>query len=95
MAVESRRGRGGLPGAALRHSREQHHPFGVVTPVTFGATISDMTETSAAQQLTEISRDLEETGDRWVAAGYPYDGPEWDEREAVYARLKAWNKRHA
>jgi len=54
-----------------------------------------MTETSAAQQLTEISRDLEETGDRWVAAGYPYDGPEWDEREAVYARLKAWNKRHA
>ena len=71
------------------------HPFGVETPVTFGDTISDMTETSAAKQLDQISRDLDSTGEAWEAAGYPYDGPEWEAREAVYARLKAWNGLYA
>jgi hypothetical protein len=45
------------------------------------------------EQLDEISRDLDAAGDAWVAAGYPYEGPTWEAREAVFARLRAWNAR--
>ena len=72
----------------------KRHPFGLVTAVTNGATIGDM-EMTKAETLDQISRDLDTTGDAWVAAGYPYDGPEWEAREAVYARLHAWNQANA
>ena len=45
------------------------------------------------ERLDAISRDLDRTGAAWVAAGYPHDGPEWEAREAVFARLRAWNDR--
>jgi hypothetical protein len=44
-----------------------------------------------AGQLAAISRDLDTTGAAWEAAGYPYDGPVWEAREAVFARLRQWN----
>jgi hypothetical protein len=57
-----------------------------------------MTETdglTAGQQLDAIMRDLDRTGEAWVAAGYPYDGPAWEAREAVYGRLREWNRANA
>lgn len=46
---------------------------------------------NAGEELDEIMRDLDATGEAWVAAGYGYDTPEFEAREAVFARLKAWN----
>ena len=54
-----------------------------------------MTDPTAGEQLDAIMRDLDATTDAWVAAGYGYDTPEWEAREAVYARLHAWNQRNA
>ena len=50
---------------------------------------------TAGQQLDAIMRDLDRTTAAWVAAGYGYDTPEAEAREAVFARLKEWNRRHA
>lgn len=50
---------------------------------------------TAGEQLDGIMRDLDDTGDAWVAAGYGYDTPEWEAREAVFARLREWNDRYA
>lgn len=47
---------------------------------------------SAGEQLDAIARDLDRTGAAWEAAGYPSEGPTHDEREAVFARLHAWNE---
>lgn len=47
---------------------------------------------TAGQQLDAIMRDLDRTGAAWVAAGYPLEGPAADAREAVFARLKEWNR---
>jgi hypothetical protein len=44
-----------------------------------------------AAELDAIARDLDVTGAAWEAAGYPFDGPEAEAREAVFARLKEWN----
>lgn len=46
----------------------------------------------SAAQLAAIMRDLDATGAAWAAAGYPYGGPEDEAREAVFARLRAWNR---
>jgi hypothetical protein len=43
-------------------------------------------------QLAAIMRDLEATGAAWAAAGYGYGTPEDEAREAVFARLQAWNE---
>jgi hypothetical protein len=51
----------------------------------------DPTGQSAGQQLDAISRDLDATGAAWAAAGYPYEGREFEAREAVFVRLRAWN----
>jgi hypothetical protein len=50
---------------------------------------------NAGQQLDAIMRDLDTTTKAWAAAGYGYDTPEDEAREAVFARLKAWNAEHA
>lgn len=47
---------------------------------------------TAGEELDAIMRDLDATTKAWVAAGHKYDGPEAEAREAVFARLKAWNK---
>jgi hypothetical protein len=47
--------------------------------------------TGSAAELDAIMRDLDATGVAWEAAGYPYDGPESEAREAVFDRLRAWN----
>ena len=49
------------------------------------------TVSGAAAELDSIMRDLDVTGAAWEAAGYPFDGPEAEAREAVFTRLKAWN----
>lgn len=49
------------------------------------------TMSGSAAELDEIMADLDATGAAWQAAGYGYDTPEWAAREAVFARLKAWN----
>ena len=54
-----------------------------------------MTDPTAGEQLDAIMRDLDATSTAWVAAGYGYDTPEWEAREAVFARLNAWNQRNA
>lgn len=48
-------------------------------------------EPSLGAQLDVIMADLDRTGDEWVAAGHPWDGPTWEAREAVLARLREWN----
>lgn len=53
--------------------------------------MADMALT-AGQQLDAIMRDMDEASAAWVAAGYPSDGPEWEAREAVFARLREWNE---
>lgn len=50
-------------------------------------------EQTAGEQLGAIGRDLDRTGEAWVAAGYPFEGPIFEAREAVFARLKEWNAR--
>lgn len=47
---------------------------------------------TAGERLDAIMRDLDATTAAWVAAGYGYDTPEHEAREAVFARLKAWNE---
>lgn len=49
-------------------------------------------QASAGETLGAITKDLDTTTEAWRAAGYPYHGPEADAREAVFARLKAWNE---
>lgn len=44
------------------------------------------------EQLDAIARDLDATTTAWAAAGYPFDGPEAEAREAVFARLHEWNE---
>ena len=48
---------------------------------------------SAGEQLDGIMRDLDQTGAAWKAAGYPYGGPEWEAREAVFLRLTRVERR--
>ena len=50
------------------------------------------TSTGTAAELDAIIADLDATSAAWVAAGYGYDTPEHDAREAVFARLHAWNE---
>ena len=57
--------------------------------------MSDGTVSTLGADLAAIMRDMDRTGEAWVAAGYPYDGPTYDAREAVYARLREWNERSA
>lgn len=45
------------------------------------------------KQLDEIMRDLGRTGSAWATAGYGYDTPEYEAREAVFRRLREWNLR--
>ncbi len=56
----------------------------VTMPPTYG-------QPSRGEQLDDISRRLTAATDRWAAAGHPFDGPLADEREAVFADLRAWN----
>lgn len=46
-----------------------------------------------AEQMSDIMPRLTATMDAWVAAGWPYDGPIWEAREAVFLELRAWNER--
>lgn len=50
---------------------------------------------SAGEELDAIMRDLDRTTAAWAAAGHGYGTPEDDAREAVFARLKAWNTAHS
>lgn len=56
------------------------------------AEIDGVRRPSAGEQLDEIGRQLDETGKAWAAAGYPRGGPEWEAREAAFARLHQWNE---
>ena len=47
------------------------------------------------EELDAIMRDLDRTGAAWEAAGYGYDTPEYEAREAVFARLREWNAKAA
>jgi hypothetical protein len=48
--------------------------------------------TGSAAELDAIIADLDATSAAWVAAGYGYGTPEFEAREAVFARLHAWNE---
>jgi hypothetical protein len=50
-------------------------------------------EQNAGEQLDAIMSDLDATGAAWEAAGYARPSPEDDAREAVFTRLKEWNRR--
>lgn len=50
---------------------------------------------SAGQQLDAIMRDMDQATNAWVDAGYGYDTPEHAAREAVFVRLREWNRQHA
>lgn len=50
---------------------------------------------SLGEQLDDIGRRLDEATWAWKEAGYPSSGVEYDTREAVFADLRAWNKRAA
>ena len=65
---------------------------GVITPASLGV-MTD--EPNAGQQLDAIMRDMDEATAAWAAAGYGYGTPEDEAREAVFARLREWNKRNA
>lgn len=54
-----------------------------------------MTTPTAGEQLDAIMRDLDATTKAWAAAGHGYGTPEAEAREAVFARLKAWNAERA
>jgi hypothetical protein len=54
-----------------------------------------LVDRTLGEELDEISHDLDAAGAAWVAAGYGYDTPECEAREAVFARLKAWNAKVA
>lgn len=56
-----------------------------------------MTEqmTGSAAELDAIMRELDETTAAWVAAGYGYDTPECEARDAAFLRLRAWNEARA
>lgn len=51
------------------------------------------TQTTAGAELDAIMRDMESTTAAWSASGYHYGTPEDEAREAVFARLHAWNVR--
>jgi hypothetical protein len=51
--------------------------------------------TTAGEKLAEIMRDMDAASDAWVAAGYGEDTPEYEAREATFARLKEWNEEYA
>lgn len=53
------------------------------------------TATGTAAELDEIMADLDATSAAWVAAGYARPSPEDEAREAVFARLHAWNEARA
>lgn len=46
---------------------------------------------TAGEQLDGIMRDLDATTKAWAAAGYGFDTPEAEAREAVFTRLRLWN----
>jgi hypothetical protein len=50
------------------------------------------TNRNRGEELDAIARDLDATGKAWAAAGYGYDTPEYEAREAVFARLREWNE---
>jgi len=50
---------------------------------------------TAGQELDAIMADLDRTTAAWAAAGHGYGTPEAEAREAVFARLKAWNTARA
>jgi hypothetical protein len=50
-----------------------------------------MSGESLGERLDAIMRDLDATGEAWRASGYGYDTPEYEAREAVFARLREWN----
>ena len=50
---------------------------------------------NAGEELAAILHDLDATGIAWAASGYGYGTPEDEAREAVFARLHAWNEAHA
>lgn len=52
-------------------------------------------EPNAGQELDAIMRDMDAAYAAWAAAGYGYETPEDEAREAVYARLREWNIRNA
>jgi hypothetical protein len=54
-----------------------------------------MESPTLGEELDAIMGDLDRTTSEWAKAGYGYDTPEWEAREAVFARLKAWNKKVA
>lgn len=53
------------------------------------------TITGTAAELDAIIRDLDATSAAWVAVDYARPSPEDDAREAVFARLHAWNEARA
>lgn len=44
--------------------------------------------------LAAIMADLDDATGAWVAVGYGYDGPEYEAREQVFGRLRAWTELH-
>lgn len=82
----------------VTHYRAREVCLGCLTYLRLVRLTTGMTTTDApnrGQQLQAIMADLDRTGDAWVAAGYPFDGPEADAREAVFARLREWNEAQA
>ena len=65
---------------------------GVITPAMVGVMTP---KPNAGQQLDAIMDDLDTTTKAWAASGHGYDTPEAEAREAVFARLKAWNQERA
>lgn len=63
--------------------------------VSAGAAPKTASERTLGEELDAISRDLDATGLAWVEVGYPDSGPEFEAREAVFARLRDWNTRAA
>lgn len=49
----------------------------------------------AGEELAVIMRDMDATYATWQAAGYGYDTPEDQAKEAVYERLRAWSEARA
>lgn len=47
---------------------------------------------SLGQRLDDIIRDMNAASAEWAAAGYPMSGEEFEAREAVFAKLRNWNR---
>lgn len=54
-----------------------------------------MTEPNAGQELAAIMADMDAATNAWVDTGYGLYSPEYEAREAVFARLQEWNRRYA